>query len=610
MHVSSYLEAFLSVYGWMMYNTLYDLLGMTWLIFLPFMKLGITTFIDTLADSGNSYAQFKKGLITFLLMVLAMFMALVPLDKITVRNAQVNSVCSVDVKVNKPYEYLKSTYRFDVDEGGKVPLLPSLVMRVAAGINNVIYKGIPCVTNVNSFTTVLQMSEITEPKVVEEVSNFNDQCALAARNRINKLKDKAPITYGNMLTELKKLDGEAYSDMREERYPNSKLFRNMMTPELGTIERFIDEKERLIVESILKSGTGQADILYSQGPVPGVESDDPDTSKKQQVDTAGRVSCLKWWEAIKPKARASLEKDFVDRVIGSNVYAKVDSCQNKIVRGADNEGGIGADDELVKGDKATCLTNIKNDFGEEQLEDNLLSAGLVNINQPGELSMHDKDRQKVATIGTLGVVGAVLSVFMGKAEVLTAIADNAASFYAQMFFYRVLLQMLQPMLLMGLFCFWGLYLIIADYRWDAILKGLIMIMVISMLPSLWAISQYLDGALWHALYPDIDSLSKEVRRVNQSYVERVILDAANTVFNIIFPLILMYWVAEAGSAKATQAYSSSTGQAENIGRTGGSMAGGAATGAGRNVGAGIDKVKDWRRNRIANKGLPPGGSKY
>lgn len=141
MHVSSYLEAFLSVYGWMMYNTLYDLLGMTWLVFLPFMKLGITTFIDTLADSGNSYAQFKKGLITFLLMVLAMFMALVPLDKITVRNAQVNSVCSVDVKVNKPYEYLKSTYRFDVDEGGKVPLLPSLVMRIAAGINNVIYKG-------------------------------------------------------------------------------------------------------------------------------------------------------------------------------------------------------------------------------------------------------------------------------------------------------------------------------------------------------------------------------------------------------------------------------------------------------------------------------------
>lgn len=89
MHVSSYLEAFLSVYGWMMYNTLYDLLGMTWLVFLPFMKLGITTFIDTVADSGNSYAQFKKGLITFLLMVAALVLALVPLDRITMKNTKI-----------------------------------------------------------------------------------------------------------------------------------------------------------------------------------------------------------------------------------------------------------------------------------------------------------------------------------------------------------------------------------------------------------------------------------------------------------------------------------------------------------------------------------------
>ena len=50
MHTSSYLEAFLSVYGWMMYNTLYELFAMTWLLFLPFMKLGFLTFIDTLSD--------------------------------------------------------------------------------------------------------------------------------------------------------------------------------------------------------------------------------------------------------------------------------------------------------------------------------------------------------------------------------------------------------------------------------------------------------------------------------------------------------------------------------------------------------------------------------
>lgn len=137
-----------------------------------------------------------------------------------------------------------------------------------------------------------------------------------------------------------------------------------------------------------------------------------------------------------------------------------------------------------------------------------------------------------------------------------------------------------------------------------------MIMVISMLPSLWAISQYLDGALWHALYPDIDTLSKEVRRVNQSYVERVILDAANTVFNIIFPLILMYWVAEAGGGSPSRAMQASDAQAKNVGNTGGNMAGGAASGGIRNAGGGLAKAKEWRASRKINRNLPPGGSKY
>ena len=168
MHVSSYLEAFLSVYGWMMYNTLYELLGMTWLIFLPFMKLGITTFIDTVADSGNSYAQFKKGLITFLLMVAALVLALVPLDRITVKNATINSVCQITTKIENSHNTLKDNYRFDIDEGGKVPLLPSLVMRIAAGFNNAIYETLPCATDVNKFSAVMQIAEITFTRISEK----------------------------------------------------------------------------------------------------------------------------------------------------------------------------------------------------------------------------------------------------------------------------------------------------------------------------------------------------------------------------------------------------------------------------------------------------------
>ena len=101
MHTSSYLEAFLSVYGWMMYNTLYELFAMTWLLFLPFMKLGFFTFIDTLSDSANRYGQFKKGVITFVLMLFALFLAVVPLDTITVQGATIDAICSKTEIKNK-----------------------------------------------------------------------------------------------------------------------------------------------------------------------------------------------------------------------------------------------------------------------------------------------------------------------------------------------------------------------------------------------------------------------------------------------------------------------------------------------------------------------------
>lgn len=170
--------------------------------------------------------------------------------------------------------------------------------------------------------------------------------------------------------------------------------------------------------------------------------------------------------------------------------------------------------------------------------------------------------------------------------------------------------MLQPMLLMGIFCFWGIYLVVADYRWSTILKGLILIFIISILPGLWSVSQHLDSALWHALYPNIDNLASLAVQSKESYVERLLLDAANTVFNVIFPLILMYLVTEAGGGNATQAYSASNNRAEQIGRTGGSMAGGTVSGASRDGKAAIDKLRNWRDRRNANRNLPPGGSKY
>ena len=131
---------------------------------------------------------------------------------------------------------------------------------------------------------------------------------------------------------------------------------------------------------------------------------------------------------------------------------------------------------------------------------------------------------------------------------------------------------------------------------------------------MWSISQHLDSALWQALYPGVDTLVALAEKSNDSYVERILLDAASTVFNVIFPLILMYLVNEAGGGRPGGAISPGNGQAENIGRTGGRMAGSTAGAgvntAGRGASMGMDKFRQWRANRKDRSNLPPGGSRY
>ncbi len=623
MHTSSYLEAFLSVYGWMMYNTLYELFAMTWLLFLPFMKLGFLTFIDTLSDSANRYGQFKKGIITFVLMLFALFLAVVPMDRITVQGTTIVHHCKVPNKLNDYQQWkikdappqLKEFYGFDVSEGGKAPLLPSLVMRIASGTNNVIYQSMPCAPSVRDFAMVMKTAEVTNKDLRGEVERFNLECATPARDRINELRQRAPSTYKKIIEwgrgdlSDKKM-ANLNNETKEVTYPGSKTFKVVMSGNLSEISGLIDPAEKQAVEEIILGATPGENPLRSQSAIPGVEPDDKDASQQQQANNTGLVKCTDWWDKKLYKSlRDNADYDVALKVAYDEFFQG--DCMSS--DGGDLELG-----QLAKNsyDLKACSAAVAKASGNKEFYDHVIYRMVANM--PGNntsLALNAEDKDTAQAIGVLGVIGAVLGSFVGLGgNVLSSIADNAASFYAQMFFYRMILQMLQPMLLMGIFAFWGIYLIIADYRWETILKGLILIFIISILPGLWSISQHLDSALWQALYPGVDSLAALADKSKDSYVERILLDAASTVFNVIFPLILMYLVNEAGGGRPGSAFQSTQTGADNIGGTSGRMAGSSAGGAvntaERGAQKGIDKFRQWRAGRRDQANLPPGGSRY
>ena len=621
MHTSSYLEAFLSVYGWMMYNTLYELFAMTWLLFLPFMKLGFLTFIDTLSDSANRYGQFKKGIITFVLMLFALFLAVVPLDRIRIEGTTIAQHCKAQGSSNANEQRLKGNipkmkefYGFDVTSEGRVPLLPSLIMRISAGTNNVIYQSMPCAPSVRDFAMVMKTTEITDKGLREEVGRFDQECATPARDRMRRLAADAPTTYkaiyylGAFNTQSK--DGDHITDSQREHYPGSRLFQLMMTGDSSEIENLIlpQEKEKFL--NVLPKGNA----LYSASAVADVESDDPDMSQRQQANSSGIVKCTDWWnKKLYPALKENISNDVALKLAKDEFFRK--DCyktDGQYHYGSTTYGPYGLNYEF---DLKSCQAAIDKAIGaDDAFAHNLVFRGIYNTNN-SNLALNTEDKNNLESLGMLGIIGAVLGSFVGLGDsVLSSIANNAASFYAQMFFYRVVLQMLQPMLLMGIFTFWGIYLIVGDYRWETILKGLILIFVISVMPGLWSISQHLDNALWQALYPEVTSLKDLANKSNGNYVERILLDAASTVFNVIFPLILMYLVNEAGGGRPGAAFQSSQTGAENIGGTSGRMAGNTAGAgvntAGRATGKGIDGLRSWRAARRDKANLPPGGSRY
>lgn len=193
MNASSYLEGFLTVYGWMMYDTLYQLFSMIWLVFLPFLMLLFNFFRDTITDDSNSgFGHFKSNLFSFIFMMVILFFCVVPLDEITITGSEFNTVCEEGVSLKDRHNNGSPSgtyFNFDVADKGKVPVIPSLVMRLAQGTNNVIYRNISCVANVTNMSLAFETARIRDTGLKDQMSAFTGQCYRKARERLTKLQN-------------------------------------------------------------------------------------------------------------------------------------------------------------------------------------------------------------------------------------------------------------------------------------------------------------------------------------------------------------------------------------------------------------------------------------
>jgi hypothetical protein len=141
--------------------------------------------------------------------------------------------------------------------------------------------------------------------------------------------------------------------------------------------------------------------------------------------------------------------------------------------------------------------------------------------------------------------------------------------------------LLQPFVLMTVFILWGVFLVIGEMRGLILIKGLMLIFVLSILPGLWGFADYIDDQLFLALYPgappvSVTSIPAELMS-DHSTIERILLTFTTAVFYVIFPLLMLYLIGEAGGPSS--AGSMTTHGINSPAQTQGGIAGSAVGGA-------------------------------
>lgn len=582
MQVSSYLEAFLSVYGWMMYNTLYELFAMSWLIFLPFLRQAFDVFMDSTSDVERSYGYYKSGLLKFLVMLLILFTCVVPMHNFSINNAKVQSVCE-DPQTVEEAAHVKGghQFQFDLDDSARAPLLPALIMRLGNGMNNVIYSSMNCVADVKAHQLTLATAGITDSAVRDEVNRYAKECHQPALTRLNEAAN-GDTTVVNKIISSNMKESNRSADFIQY-YPGSPLIQAVMNGSEGLSVSLVKrgwfatffkgdltEEFNLFIQRLSNNGNQESAILYSRGPVAGMTSDHPDNSDQAKANNSGPVSCAKWWQG------SNSEEGLGARVYKASSYDFINkSVTDPYVR---HTCGGSPMDALVSGITATnpdpedtmaaiesCKQKIFKSYDYDSKEDMDEVVAWSAIKSNYNIASNSEERTIMGAGATIGVVGQVLGIFSkSAADLLSPMLKNISGFYAEMFMYRVVLKFLQPMLLMGIFIFWGIFMIASEYQGRTVLKGLSLILVITLFPSLWQVADHLDGALFDALVPQRTNYEKG-EGAKHSHIERLILDMASTVFYIILPLLLLFIVSEAGGSSGERAVQGTDRQTSRIG---------------------------------------------
>ena len=565
MNVSSYLEAFLSVYGWAVYRTMFLLFMMTGLFLYPILRSLIGLLIDFLSSGRNDATGYlKQAGVVVALSIAVFFFAMVPIVDMSFSKAKVQDICEVRrgtvEEVNNANKQSSNAGRYFSITETRVPMMPWIAMRLGQGLNSIFYTSMPCVMHTADANRAALNVQTNDEALDKEFRDFTQQCHLKAVDLIKRIRNG---DFDNAATGQKDgkkngrvkewLDKEIVKDANDKfkkgwRWDYSNA--DKIAPEhMSEITEFVDsdfiykyiyspnspiltsapEEVRESLGTVIKA-------MHATRPVEGMPG--------QNMDNL--PTCAAWWN-IGEGSRKGLRQRLLeslndDATLKAAKNSQIPECKSKTETVTDDFGTF----EIPTGElvnKEGCLvkfreTLTKNESRRKGSAEELMGRQLFMSFQGN--NGHIKDNTVDSTNTFLLAAGAIAVGFIASkfgVDLSGGLIGTVVSFYGTIFIMKMMLKFLLPMAIMTVYMFWGIYMLIGEMRGTTILKGMVLIFSLTIIPGLWSIADHLDDKLWDAMY---DSWL-------DSPIQMVLLDAANGIFYLAIPMIVFYLINLAGA---------------------------------------------------------------
>ena len=498
MSVDSFLELYSTMFGWMFYGVVWDVLVATGIVYLPFLGILIDYWREPASasphqvSSGISLRKVEQEMLVALIVVVVAGQP-VPLTPLLATELAYTPPPTISEPNPTPIDYGSTQSTFGTEGFGgavdtvNVPMWWFAVMAFTSGFNHAVVEGLPRANEIRHLSQLARLATLEDPRLRQEVADFYMSCYVPARSKY----------------------------LAEQ--PNSATID-------GILQRHGHADTDWIGSQVYRRVPGYYDSLRAKKPVEGWTynaSRDTEYDPKHPPDN-GRPYCDDWWSLSVSGLRQKLvdaadvtapgfaglfyrlapglaTERRLDLVARSTLFHTPDTwSNNEIARGhGHNSGVLGFLERKVKGLAYT-----------------------------------------IATVPVFAVFGVAVTGILAVAP------------------------MAQAMILMGIYALLPLVIVFSRYSYSILIVGALAIFSVKFWTVLWYLAQWIDQNLLSAMYPDTDMLWEFVTNSSEQTTKRWVVNFVTTCLYIGLPIlwsVMVVWSGiRMGSALDANTYTSHT----------------------------------------------------